>query len=52
MEITYLTSITYEKDPEKRKEILRSYKEEVRKDFEQNPAPVDEESEELSTPSS
>jgi hypothetical protein len=52
MEITYLTSITYEKDPEKRKEILRSYKEEVRKDFEQNPAPADEESEELSTPSS
>ena len=51
-EIKYLASITYEKDPEKRKEILNTYREEARKDFEQNPAPVDEESEELSTPSS
>lgn len=52
MRVTYLTSITYEKDPEKKKEILRTYREEARKDFEKNSAPVDEESEELSTPSS
>jgi hypothetical protein len=41
--IKYLTSITYEKDPEKRKEILRSYKEAVRKDFQENSVPFDKE---------
>ncbi|MGH9752795.1 MAG: DUF6602 domain-containing protein [Blastocatellia bacterium] len=49
--ITYMTSITYEKDPEKRKENLRAYREEARKDFEQNPAPANEDPEDLSTPS-
>jgi uncharacterized protein DUF6602 len=39
--IKYLTSISYENDPEKRKKILRSYKEEVRKDFEKNSVTFD-----------
>jgi hypothetical protein len=39
-EIKYLTSVTYEQDPEKKKEILRAYREEVRKEFEKNPVPA------------
>lgn len=39
MAIKYLASITYEKDPEKKIEILRQYKEEVKKDFEINSIP-------------
>jgi hypothetical protein len=31
--ITYLTSITFEKDPEKKKEILAKYREEVKESF-------------------
>jgi len=44
MVVNYLASVTYEKDPEKKKEILRLYKEEARKDLEKNPAPIDQES--------
>ena len=35
--LTYLTSITLEKDEKKKKQKLEEYKEEVRKEFEKNP---------------
>jgi hypothetical protein len=33
LQVRYIASITHEKDPEKRKAILKQYKDEIRKDF-------------------
>jgi len=39
LRVRYLTSLTAEKDEEKRKAILKRYADEVREDFERNPLP-------------
>jgi hypothetical protein len=41
MKMTYLTSITHEKDPVRREQNLRRYADEVRAEFLKTPMPTD-----------